>query len=104
MRSISLSSFRWTLVAGAAAAVCLTGCSGDRALSCADSQRYADSGSIAPWSVPNDLSLPDESDALQIPNVSEDEDSGRTGCLETPPRYYDEDQQNDDEGEQNDDD
>lgn len=92
-----LFPFRWTFAASAAAAVWLSGCSGDRALSCADSEQYADSGSIAPWSVPNDLSPPDESDALQIPNVREDDASEPSECLETPPRYYDEDQQNEDD-------
>ena len=58
---------------------------------CEDVMRYATSSTAAPIRVPGDLSVPDESDALQIPNappldVPDPESEGE--CLERPPEFF----------------
>jgi hypothetical protein len=77
-----------SLIGTIAACLLLTGCAGEHGLGCGDSQRYANSRSDAPLRVPDDLSVPDESDSLSVP-------SSRAGnaapaadrCLETPPPF-----------------
>jgi uncharacterized lipoprotein len=73
------------------ASTLLAGCAGQNGLGCEDSGRYADSQSGAPLRVPDDLSLPDESDSLDVPPKprSEPPESERTRCLETPPDFSD---------------
>jgi len=79
-----------------AALLCLalcTGCSGDRGIRCEGSDLYAGAGSVAPIRVPDDLSLPDESEALSIPTAPSDvleEDLTAESCLESPPDFYEE--------------
>lgn len=73
----------------------LTGCFGGAGLGCGDTSRYANSRSAAPLRVPDDLSLPDESDSLSVPppprgeaakaqDASADDDRH---CLEMPPDF-----------------
>jgi uncharacterized lipoprotein len=73
--------------------VCLGGCGGSRDMRCEGAMRYATSSTAAPIRVPEDLSLPDESDALQIPNAPPfdvpDPEVERE-CLETPPDFFEE--------------
>jgi len=73
-------------------AIC-AGCAGDRGVRCGGSERYQGADSVAPIRVPDDLSLPDESEALSIPlppsNVPE-RDVAAQGCLESPPDFYEE--------------
>ena len=73
------------------AAALASACSGDRALSCLADDRYEGAVSVAPIRVPDDLSLPDESEALRVPfpmtgNTSLPEDR----CLEYPPDFFEE--------------
>jgi uncharacterized lipoprotein len=69
-----------------------TGCTGAYGQRCEDPERYAGSVEVPPVRVPGDLSVPDESDALQIPRVGqpdETESATRPGpCLESPPDYF----------------
>ena len=48
----------------------LAACSGDRELRCESTDRYQSARSVQPVRVPDDLSVPDESGALLIFNVS----------------------------------
>jgi uncharacterized lipoprotein len=72
-------------------AAVLGACSGEDELRCDDTSRYATSVSIPPLRVPDDLTVPDESDSLLIPDPAAAETGVATECLETPPSYYDQD-------------
>lgn len=65
-------------------------CSGERRMSCVDPERYETSTTSPPIRVPDDLTPPDESDALVIPQVPQTELSGvaSEGCLEAPPDFF----------------
>lgn len=67
-------------------------CSGERGLSCVDTERYESSSTSPPIRVPDDLTPPDETDALVIPQVpaSELADAAPEGCLEAPPDFFEE--------------
>ncbi|HEX6993542.1 MAG TPA: hypothetical protein VF339_05280 [Gammaproteobacteria bacterium] len=63
-------------------------CSGERELRCESSERYQGARSVQPIRVPDDLSVPDESNAFRIPPPPDrDGGSARDGCLELPPEY-----------------
>jgi uncharacterized lipoprotein len=85
------------VVLSALAALFVTGCGRDSLLRCENPETYRGSGERAPIQVPDDLSVPNESDALRIPPgerlaVFEDEDEDdepvAAPCLELPPDYY----------------
>jgi uncharacterized lipoprotein len=71
-----------------AAAAVLAGCSGDKGLRCADTSLYSSSISMPPIRVPDDLSVPDESESLLIPDPVPRDAVAPTECLETPPAYF----------------
>jgi uncharacterized lipoprotein len=71
-----------------AAAALLAGCSGETELRGEDTSRYATSVSVPPLRIPDDLTVPDESDSLLIPDPDAVETRVATECLETPPSYY----------------
>jgi hypothetical protein len=75
-------------LAAVLAACALAACSRETTLSCDASERYAGAGSTPPVRIPDDLSPPDESDALQLPPEAT-ETSARAACLESPPAFYD---------------
>ena len=80
-----------TVLLALACAACATGCAGGGAMRCGDPARYAGSGSAPPVRVPGDLSVPDESQALQIPSgdplpVRGEDDPPE--CLEAPPDFF----------------
>jgi uncharacterized lipoprotein len=79
---------RFVLIFVLAAASLLAGCSHDGGLRCEDVSRYASSVSVPPLRVPDDLTVPDESDSLLIPDATSAEDGAATQCLEAPPSYY----------------
>ena len=71
----------------------LGACSGEAALRCEDAEYYHASRSVPPVRVPDGLTVPDESQALEIPPgeslpVRDEEDP--PGCLELPPDFFDE--------------
>ena len=85
------------LLLAALAALCVTGCRGDALLRCENPEMYRGSGERAPIQIPDDLSVPNESDALRIPpgerlavvaDEDEDDESLAAPCLELPPDYY----------------
>jgi len=69
--------------------VAICGCSRNQTVDCEPTDRYATAQSVAPVQIPDDLSPPDETDALRLPPLvasSQDRTSG--GCLETPPPFF----------------
>jgi uncharacterized lipoprotein len=70
------------------AAAIFGGCSRDHTLRCEPSDRYARAGSTAPVRVPDDLTPPDETDALQLPTGDAPPAAdAEKPCLETPPTF-----------------
>lgn len=79
-----------TLKLGVAAvlAVCaLGGCSRDKLKPCDPSARYAAAESVPPVRIPDDLSPPNESDALRLPPENAITNRAAAGCLEAPPAF-----------------
>ena len=71
-----------------AAAAVLGACARDHTLRCEPSDRYALAESTAPVRVPDDLTPPDETDALQLPAAeSRPPADADKACLETPPTF-----------------
>lgn len=83
-------ALRTTLIA--LALLIAAGCSGERSLRCVSATPHVRSTSAPPVRVPDDLSVPDETQALQIPPGdvppvgSED---NAPPCLELPPDFFD---------------
>ena len=69
--------------------VALGACSRDKANRCSDYTVYLEAGTIGQLRIPDDLSVPDELEALRIPAVPEDpsEDDQATECLEHSPAF-----------------
>jgi hypothetical protein len=69
------------------------GCSRQSTVNCEPSERYATASSATPVQVPDDLSPPDERDALRLPDPKVGAASAPTSatdsCLETPPPFSD---------------
>lgn len=77
-------------ILGLAAAVSLAGCFGKKSdVRCEPTDRYTTVGSVGPVRIPDDLTPPDESDALQLPTTGADDGSSVPpgGCLEDPPKF-----------------
>ena len=73
---------------------CFFGGRSDDEVSCDDTARYAISDTIPPVRVPDDLSVPDESESLTIPPNSVTTEAGEgvdSACLESPPDFFEED-------------
>lgn len=82
------TSPRLAAIVVAAAAVLLGGCSRDHSLRCEPSERYARAGSTGDVRVPDDLTPPDDTDALQLPSAeAAAAGSGEKPCLESPPKF-----------------
>ena len=78
------------LIALLPAILMLTACSGGAELACGYSSSYPDATSVATIRVPDDLSIPDESESLEIPGVSAaaaGSAEAATVCLEQSPAY-----------------
>jgi uncharacterized lipoprotein len=81
---------RQLLVLALVAAGLLAGaCSRDKSVRCTVSIGYRDAASAGQLRVPEDLSLPDETDALQVPGPSSPGEGAQTvdGCLENSPAF-----------------
>jgi hypothetical protein len=70
----------------------LAACSHDRGNQCGDDLRYTRARTVAPVRIPDDLSPPDETDSLRLPEgvapqASAAADSASEQCLETPPQF-----------------
>jgi uncharacterized lipoprotein len=71
----------------------ISACSGEGSLRCEDSSFYATSSTVPPVRVPDGLSVPDESQALQIPPGDPLPVTGEDAppsCLEQPPDFFEE--------------
>jgi uncharacterized lipoprotein len=70
----------------------LAGCRGERGVRCEDSERYSSAQEVPPVRVPDDLSVPDEQQALRIPPapgaVARPALPSQGSCLEQPPEYF----------------
>ena len=69
----------------------LGGCSDGVGLRCENPARYTDSGEIPPVRIPDDLSPPNQSQALRIPASNDgnlEPVDTRGPCLESPPDFY----------------
>ena len=82
---------RYLLIAVVVTGV-LSGCGRMSAVRCEDPEYYAGSAEIEPVQVPEDLSLPDETESLQIPPAPLDNEVTETTgpCLESPPEFFEE--------------
>jgi hypothetical protein len=73
----------WLLGFGA-----LAGCSRQPTVDCEPTERYSTARSVSPVQIPDDLSPPDESDALRLPPATGvAAENSRAGCLEAPPAF-----------------
>jgi len=80
------------ILVGIAVTALLSGCRGSFGTLCEDTGRYAGGAELPPVRVPDDLSVPNEEQALRIPQVARSsppsqQGPGRGGCLESPPNY-----------------
>lgn len=75
----------WCVIVSFAA---ITGCSRGETLPCQPEVRYATARSAPPVQIPDDLSPPDESDAIRLPTEAAPGGAIKAGdCLETPPPF-----------------
>ena len=66
----------------------LGACSRDEGLRCESPERYGSATSIPPLRVPEDLSVPDETEVLRIPDErSAQSPADPVDCLEAPPEF-----------------
>ncbi len=67
-----------------------TSCGRDKGLRCVDNARYASSATAPALRIPDDLTIPDETDALRVPDESlSPEDGGEElPCLESAPDFF----------------
>lgn len=76
---------------GMAVALVMSGCGRRFAARCEDPALYSGSQEIPPVRVPGDLSVPNEADALRIPQTEQlgaaQQATGRGPCLESPPDF-----------------
>jgi hypothetical protein len=76
----------WCVIVGLAA---VAGCSRQEVEPCAPEARYSTARSVAPVRIPDDLSPPDESDAIRLPVDLNPAASIKAGeCVEKPPSFF----------------
>jgi hypothetical protein len=76
----------WCVIVGIAA---VTGCSRQPTAPCEPEARYSTARSVPPVQIPDDLSPPDESDAIRLPADVAPVASITAGeCLEEPPPFF----------------
>ena len=79
------------LLLGVAVALVMSGCGRRFAARCEDPTVYNGSREIPPVRVPGDLSVPNETEALRIPQAEQlgaaQPATGRGPCLESPPDF-----------------
>lgn len=67
----------------------VVGCSREQTVACTPDARYSTARSAPPVQVPDDLSPPNESDALRLPpDVGPAAAATAGGCLDTPPGFF----------------
>ena len=76
----------WCLVVGVMA---IAGCSRQQTTACATDARYSTARSAPPVQIPDDLSPPNESDALRLPpDAIASATTGTGPCLQSPPSFF----------------
>jgi hypothetical protein len=76
----------WCVIVGLAA---VTGCSRQETLPCQPEARYSTARSAQPVQIPDDLSPPNEADAIRLPPDASPAASITAGeCLEVPPPFF----------------
>ena len=76
----------WCVIVGLAA---VTGCSRQQPDPCQPEARYSTARSVPPVQIPDDLSPPDESDAIRLPVDLKPAASITAGeCVEKPPSFF----------------
>jgi len=76
----------WCVIVGLAA---ITGCSRQDPLPCTPEARYSSARSAQPVQIPDDLSPPNENDAIRLPPDPAPVASITAGdCLEAPPPFF----------------
>src|SRR5687767_14834300 len=66
----------------------IAGCSRQETVSCNIDVRYSTARSAAPVQIPDDLSPPNESDALRLPPAAGAGGSAVGECLQEPPSFF----------------
>jgi len=80
---------RCVLLVAVGITVAVTGCSREEELVCEPDARYSTAQSVQPVQIPDDLSPPDESDAIRLPpDVTANRSAPTQPCLETPPSFF----------------
>jgi len=80
------STRAWCVIVGLAA---IAGCSRHQTLPCEPEARYSTARSVAPVRIPDDLSPPDESNAIRLPTDVVPVGSITAGdCTEKPPSFF----------------
>ena len=77
-------------IAVLAAILGLGACSGESALVCGQDSTYREAGSAATLRIPDDLSVPDESESLRIPGAppaTPANEAAESACLEESPAF-----------------
>jgi len=69
-------------------ATLLSACGGRQGLHCEDKARYASATSAQPVRIPDDLTPPNESDALRLPPAVGEQKPPSEPCLESPPNFF----------------
>jgi hypothetical protein len=76
------------LAALACPVAAMIGCSGESRINCEDVERYSTASSAPPVQIPDDLSPPNESDAIRLPpDVAASRQAPSEPCLELPPSF-----------------
>jgi uncharacterized lipoprotein len=76
------------VIAACVLAGVLEGCSHEPTQACIRDTLYLDAGTIGGLTIPDDLSVPDSSESLRIPEVVIAADNNSTGgCLEHSPAF-----------------
>jgi hypothetical protein len=75
----------WFLIIGLAA---VGGCSRQQTTACESDARYSTARSAPPVQIPDDLSPPNESDALRLPPDVATAQTAAGECLEAPPSFF----------------
>jgi hypothetical protein len=72
------------------ACAALVGCSRDDAVRCEPNLRYSTARSAQPVQIPDDLSPPNENDAIRLPpdTTVATTETKPGGCLESPPSFF----------------
>jgi hypothetical protein len=69
--------------------VAIAGCSREQTVSCDVDERYSTARSAPPVQIPDDLSPPNESDAIRLPPDPGASSSPTAGpCLQSPPSFF----------------